>query len=73
MYQNHWRTLGCINDGDGKYFSEHIARAFAEGKIGLPSISIIDNIAIDAIDKNIIRNFFLNFRSWFVYMQIGLI
>jgi hypothetical protein len=54
----------------GIYFSEHIARAFAEGIIGLQSISVINNIAIDAIDNIIIiiiiiiiRNFFLIFRS----------
>jgi hypothetical protein len=57
------RILGCITDGDGMYFSEHLARAFAEGVIGLPSISVIDNIIIDAIDKNLIRNLFLTFRS----------
>ena len=56
-------TLGCVNYGDGIYFSEHIARAFAEGIIGLQSISVINNIAIDAIDNIIIRNFFLIFRS----------
>jgi len=38
----------------GIYFSEHIARAFAEGIIGLQSISVINNIAIDAIDNIII-------------------
>ena len=47
----------------GIYFSEHIARAFAEGIIGLQSISVINNIAIDAIDNIIIRNFFLIFMS----------
>jgi hypothetical protein len=49
------RTLGRINDDDGIYSSEHIAWAFAEGKIGLPLVT--DNIAIDAIDS-IIRTLY---------------